>query len=132
VADKADMAEVTIAVLDNKVDHLEKEIKKLEKEINSQGRSINRLGKKVFDGFGNKIDAVNDRIDVFEQTNGVAHTEMKKVLGGLAKFGATALVLIFLALITILGSIWLHDREEPRQTTEMQIDAPTDTNLATQ
>lgn len=90
---------------------LEGRMATFEKKMNAQRRALGRVERKVFNGFGLKIDAINNKVENNRHDNEVAHTEIKKVLGGFIKFGATALVLIFIALISILGSIWLLDRQ---------------------
>ena len=123
-----------------KVDQLEKEIGKLDKKITQARSAISRVERKVFNGFGARIDAmtirigsVETKIDANKVDNVGAHTEMKKILGGIIKFGATSLILIFIVLLSILGSIWFHDNKEPTKAatkTEVQVSAPIDSNIA--
>jgi len=131
--------EVTYAQLGTKVDQLETGIKKLEKKMTAQGRAIGRVERKVFDGFGERMDSMNTRIGSLETKidgnkidNEAAHIEIKKVLGGMIKFGATALILIFIALLSILGSIWFRGQDTPREVihTEVRTSAPDDSNIA--
>jgi len=130
--------EITYAQLGIKVDQLEAETKKLEKKITAQGRAINRVERKVFDGFGERMDSMNTRISSLETKigenkldNETAHVEIKKVLGGMIKFGATALILIFIALLSILGSIWFRG-QNPKEIIPMEVrtSAPDDSNIA--
>lgn len=131
--------EITYAQLGIKVDQLEAGIKKLEKKMITQGRAINRVERKVFNGFGERMDSMNARISSLETKigenkldNETAHVEIKKVLGGMIKFGATALILIFIALLSILGSIWFRGQDNSREVihTEVRTSAPDDSNIA--
>ncbi len=131
--------EVTYAQLGTKVDQLEAGIKNLEKKMTSQGRAVNRLERKVFNGFGERMDAMNTQISSLETKigehkldNETAHVEIKKVLGGMIKFGATALILIFIALLSILGSIWFRGQDTPREAIhpEVRTSASDDSNIA--
>lgn len=104
---------------------LEDRMAKFEKKMNAHRRALGRVERKVFNGFGIKIDAINEKVESNRHDNEIAHAEIKKVLGGFIKFGATALVLIFIALIGILGSIWLLDRQTSNPVPEeVVLDAP--------
>ena len=109
-----------------RVEHLQKEIEKLYRKVSTQGRALGRVERKVFNGFGERMDAMNIRIDTVEmkidahkRDNDAAHTEFRKVQGGAIKFGATALVMIFIAVLTILGTMLVNNRN-----TEMPTNAP--------
>lgn len=92
-----------------KVDNLEKSIKIMSKIVTNQGKSLGRVERKVFNGFGTKIDNLSLTMRNDREVNEKAHTEMKKTLRAIIKFGATSFIAIFVVLLSILGSLWLHN-----------------------
>ena len=115
-----------------KIDNLEKAMKLLSKKSTSQGKALGRVERKVFNGFGDKINHMEKMIEQHRIDNENAHIEFKKSLGLFARFGVTALILIFVALLSILGSIWLQDRVPIGRVREAQINAPIDPVIETQ
>lgn len=101
------------AVLVGKVDHLEKSIVALSRTVKTQGKSLNRVEQKVFNGFGTKIDNVNENMVRDRRVNEIAHSKLEKSLGAIIRFGATSFVTIFVVLLSILGSIWFHNDKAP-------------------
>jgi hypothetical protein len=103
-----------------------KRIDKFEEKIDTQQTSIQTIEKKVFNGFGVEISNLVKSVE-----------RMEISMGHLWIFVAGSLVTIFVALIAILGSIWLHDRDDQRalhamenrheQVNEVQNDAFSDT-----
>lgn len=94
----------------DRVKHFDIQLGKVSKRLNSQGKSIRRIEQKVYNGYDEKIDALQDRVAENKADNAVAHEKLERSLGGIIKFGAGAFLLLFITLLTILGSIWLHDR----------------------
>jgi len=116
--------------MSEKVDNVEDRLKTLEKQLAEQSGSLREIERKVFNGFDEKIDALNEKIDENKVSNEAAHAEVKKALGGIIRFGAASLILIFVTLLGILGSIWLRERGSQAviQGTEVQVDAPGDSS----
>ena len=109
-----------------KIDNLETAMKSLSKKVINQGKALGRVERKVFDGFGDKIIHMGKTIEQHRVDNERAHAEIKRSLGIFAKFGASSLILIFIVLLTILGSIWLQDRIPIGRVRRVQINAPID------
>jgi len=109
-----------------KIDNLEAATKLLSKKVTMQGKALGRVERKVFDGFGDKIIHMEGTIEQHRVNNERAHAEIKRSLGTFAKFGASSLILIFIVLLTILGSIWLQDRIPIGRVRRVQINAPID------
>ncbi len=114
--------------MSEKVDNVEDKLKTLEKQMSEQSGSLREIERKVFNGFDERIDDLNKKIDDGKLDNETAHAEVKRALGGIIRFGAASLILIFVTLLGILGSIWLREREDQEiiQGTEVQVDAPGD------
>lgn len=109
-----------------KIDNLEKTMKLLSKKVNAQAKALGRIERKVFDGFGDKINHMEKMIEQHRIDNENARIEFKKSLGLFARFGITASILVFVALLSILGSIWLQDRVPIKRVRGAQINAPVD------
>ena len=107
-----------------KIDNLERAMKLLSRKVTSQGRALGRVERKVFNGFGDKINHMERMIEQNRVDNEKAHIEIKDSLGLFAKFGVTSLILIFIALLSILGSIWLQDRIPDGKVKEAPVNAP--------
>jgi hypothetical protein len=109
-----------------KIDGLEKALKLLSKKSTSQGKALGRVERKVFNGFGDKISHMERMIERNRVGNECAHTELKDSLRLFAKFGATSLILIFISLLAVLGSVWLQDRISNEKVEEVPINALAD------
>ncbi len=101
---------VDLAVLRETVAHHTETIKQHTSEIKDMAR-------KVFNGFGDKITSLEEKMDTEILDNASDHAALgrsidsvKKSVGKLLWFVAMALVMIFVALVSILGSIWISDR----------------------
>jgi hypothetical protein len=111
--------------MNEKMNVLGKSMKSMSKKITSQGKSLGRVEQKVFNGFGQKINSMENMIEQNRTDNETAHTKIEKDLRAIIKFGATALIMIFIGLLGVLGSIWLQDRGAVNQVMEeVKIDAP--------
>ena len=99
-----------IAALEISVDHNGKTIDSYAKQLHSLDKTLQRVSEKVFDGFGEKMDGIEKKIDQNKEDNDTTHEEIKKGLSSMMKFWGMSMVLIFVALLTILGSIWFDDR----------------------
>lgn len=85
------------------------EVKEMKNELRDVSKAIRRVEHKVFNGFGNRIDSVNEKLDGEIKTNAQAHAELKQSLSGVMRFIAIALVSIFVAIIGVLGAVWASD-----------------------
>ncbi len=104
------------------LDRLERTIETNSETIRDHTGEIKRMSNKVFNGFGSRIEAINDKLDREINTNIQSHAEIKSTLSLIAKFGATALILIFVALLGILGSIWAaNSKSSDRDATSDQM-----------
>jgi len=110
--------EIVLAELVIKVDTLAAQVGTLGKRVSSHSGKIVKMSNKVFNGFGSKIDSVKDQVSQNKVDNNIHHANMEKVIGTMIKFGATSIVLIFIALLGILGSIWAADRRSTQQIKE--------------
>jgi hypothetical protein len=110
-------AEITLAELGVKFENVEDKVDNLGKRVSAQSGKITRMSNKVNNGFGEAISAVKDQVNF-----------NTKAIGKIVWFGATTAVLIFLSLLGIFASIWLHDRSEVRELApiEMSIDGSED------
>jgi hypothetical protein len=82
---------------------------------------IRRMSKKIFNGYGVTIQNMSDTLDRELKHNEDAHNEIKDGLKRLTGFGATSIVVIFVALLAILGSIWINDRAKLSEELVTQI-----------
>lgn len=69
--------------------------------------AITEMGKKVFNGHGDAILALSKKLDEEIADNLRNHEEIKRALSGVMKFVAASLITIFVALLGILGSVWV-------------------------
>jgi len=99
-----------IAALEISVEHNGKTIESYAGQLHSLDKTLQRVSEKVFDGFGEKMDGIERKIDQNKKDNDTTHREIKKGLSSMMKFWGMSMVLIFVALVTILGSIWFQDR----------------------
>lgn len=113
------------------INNLEKAMKSLSKKSTSQGKALIRVERKVFNGFGDRIKHMEKIVDLNRISNECAHTELKGSLKLFAKFGTTSLVLIFITLLAVLGSVWLQDRMSNEKIEEVPINAPVDPSTET-
>lgn len=115
-------------VLGEKVDHLERSIVALSRTVKTQGKALGRVEQKVFNGFGTKIDNINVSMVRDREVNEIAHTEVKKTLNSIVKFGATSFITIFVVLLSILGSVWLRNNEHVEVVRNVPIVVPESTS----
>lgn len=101
-----------IATLEISVKHTSKTIDSYAGQLHSLDKTLQRVSEKVFDGFGEKMNGIEKKIDQNKKDNETTHKEIKKGLSSMMKFWGMSMVLIFVALITILGSIWLQDKDK--------------------
>jgi len=99
-----------IAALEISVEHNGKTVESYAGQLHSLDKTLQRVSEKVFDGFGEKMDGIERKIDQNKKDNDTTHREIKKGLSSMMKFWGMSMVLIFVALVTILGSIWFQDR----------------------
>jgi len=99
-----------IATLEISVKHNNKTVDSYAMQLRSLDKALKRVSEKVFNGFGEKMNSIEEKIDQNKKDNDVIHKEMRKGLSSMMKFWGMSMVLIFVALLTILGSIWLQDR----------------------
>lgn len=110
-----------------KMEHLEGEFAKLDRVVRAQAKSLSRVERKVFNGFGSKIDAVEQKVDRNLLNDEKSHEELKDMVKSQNKTFIIFFSLIFAALLTVLGSVWL--RSSPK---EGRIDAPITTTNQSQ
>lgn len=91
--------------------------------LNRHTDTIRRMENKVFNGFGDRINGMDVRMGdlaiEFRNTTKQLQKNIdnaQKEIHAIAKFGATALVMIFVALLGILGSIWVQDYSNEEST----------------
>lgn len=84
----------------------------LDVDVKEQTKVVNAMHAKVFNGFESKIDNLDGKLERYMSTNDEQLKEIRGTLSSIIKFGATALVTIFVALLAILGSVWNSDRTE--------------------
>jgi len=101
-----------IAALEISIEHNGKTIDSYAGQLHSLDEALRRVNEKVFNGFGEKMDGIEEKIDQNKKDNDTTHKEIKKGLSSMMKFWGMSMILIFVALITILGSIWLQDKDE--------------------
>jgi len=80
--------------------------------------AIQSIEKKVFNGFGTEIKNMGIRLDSEYLQNKENHDEIKRTLAAIMKFGATALIAIFVALLGVLGAIWSADHKIAAEVTQ--------------
>lgn len=82
---------------------------------------IRKMSTKIFNGYGVTIQNMSTTLDLELKHNADAHKEIKDGLKRLTNFGATSIVILLVALISILGSIWLTDRSKVSDEVAIQI-----------
>jgi len=82
---------------------------RLEDTIKEHTIEIQKMSKKVFNGYGTMIENLKIEFEKETMDNKKSHEDMQTALSGIIKFGATSLIMIFMGLIAIIGSIWATD-----------------------
>ena len=76
---------------------------------------LNGISEKVFNGFGDTVESVNTKLDIEIRRNDEEFRRINDTLSAIVKFGATSVILIFVALLGVIGSIWVSDRSALRE-----------------
>ena len=87
----------------------------LGKRVSSHGGKLTKMGNKIFNGYGKTIADMKE-----------AHDQLTRTLGVVIRFGAVALITIFVTLVSILGSIWIQDRASQKEPVRMEVESATD------
>lgn len=103
------------------VDRFAVQLTEYGKQMDAQGESLKRVEQKVFNGFGDRIEGLERTMNDNKADNIAAHRETRESLTGLSKatqgimkFVAVSLITIFVTLLGILGSVWLHHIEDTK------------------
>lgn len=94
--------------IETRFENMEATLRDLKCVVNGHTEALGRVEQKVFNGFGTKIDNTYTIMALDRASNEKAHTGMEKSLSSIIKFGATSFILIFIALLGIIGSLWLR------------------------
>lgn len=95
---------------------------RLDEAIERHGDKLELISEKVFNGFGGTINAVSDKLDIEIARNAEEFRNINNTLSYIIKFGATSTVMIFIALIGVLGSIWVSDRAALKEIQVIQVE----------
>lgn len=89
-------------------------------DIKQFGESLGRVERKVFNGFGSRIEAVNDKLDDEKRANAENHKAMQDSINSMTRFVSGALITIFVGMLGLFGVIWTTGSRAEMRVQELE------------